>query len=212
VARHVATGGWPVLVVPAPAAAPRSPADVLDSLVGALPQDRDLVLVPHSGAGPYMAAVADHRRVRAVVFVDAGLPRQTEPTPTAPPALRGLLAARAGLDGRLPPWTEWWDADDVAPLFPDDQTRARVEAQQLRLPLAYFSDAVPAATGRQVPAGAYLAFGGTYADEAATAQRRGWPVRSLSGGHLHMLQDPPAVAGALVDLLAALGQRSEAAT
>jgi hypothetical protein len=100
----------------------------------------------------------------------------------------------------------------AAPLFPDDRTRARVEAQQRRLLLTYFSDAVRASTGRRVPASAYLAFGETYADEAATARRRGWPVRSLPGGHLHMLQDPQAVAGVLVDLLAALGLRSGRAT
>ena len=34
---------------------------------------------------------------------------------------------------------------------------------------------------------AYLAFGDTYADERAEAVRRGWPVETLPGLHLHQL-------------------------
>ena len=109
----------------------------------------------------------------------------------------GGLADEAGL---LPPWTQWWPPEDTAQLFPDPATRASVEREQRRLPLSYFDGAVPSPAGwRDVPAG-YLAFGDTYADERAFAERSGWAVETLPGEHLHMLVDPVSVADALTRL------------
>jgi hypothetical protein len=48
------------------------------------------------------------------------------------------LATLADDEGILPPWTQWFDEQEVAPLFPDAATRAKVEAEQHRLPLTYF--------------------------------------------------------------------------
>jgi len=96
-------------------------------------------------------------------------------------------------------------------LFPDAQTRARVEIEQEQLPLSYFESTLPIPQGWDDIPGACLAFGDTYAvgDTYATerdqaAQRR-WPVSTLSGGHLHMLIDPEKVAAELVALISGLG-------
>ena len=65
----------------------------------------------------------------------------------------------------------------------------------------YFDGAVPSPSGWAALPAAYLAFGDTYDHERAAAGRRGWPVQTLSGGHLHMLVDPGAVTQALLELL-----------
>jgi hypothetical protein len=143
----------------------------------------------------YAGAIAAVRDIAACVFVDARVPDPSAPTPLTQPPFREFLATKADADGVVPPWTQWWD-EDVSGLFPDPATMATVVAQQRRLPLSYFADAQPAAP---LPARcAYLAFGDTYAEEVATAQRRGWPVWTLPGRHLHQLIDPEAVADVLV--------------
>jgi hypothetical protein len=36
---------------------------------------------------------------------------------------------------------------------------------------------------------------------ARQARERGWPLRELDAGHFHLLTDPDAVAGAMLDLV-----------
>jgi hypothetical protein len=204
VAEELLRRGWTVVGPPAPPVAPRSPEDVLDAVLAALPSDRDLILVPHSNAGLYVPALTQRRRVAGFVFVDAGLPAATGPVALAPPAFLDFLTTKADADGLLPLWTHWWD-EDVSSLFPDAPTKARVEAEQSRLPLSYFRGSVPVPPGWDDRPGAYLAFGDTYADERADAVARGWPVTTLAGEHLHQLIDPAGVTAALLALFAELG-------
>lgn len=121
----------------------------------------------------------------------------------APEWLLDDLDAMADADGLLPGWTSWWSEAEVNGLFPGPTWRAAVEAAQPRLPLAYFRERVDV-TATSVPS-AYLAFGETYAEELARAEKRGWPVSVVPGGHLHLLQDPPAVAAELLGLRARVG-------
>lgn len=97
----------------------------------------------------------------------------------------------------------WWPLEEVAGLFPNETARARVEEKQPRLPLAYFRASSPGPS-RWDGAAAYLAFGDGYARERNAAADRGWPIRTLPGGHLHMLVDPDAVATGVEWLLAEL--------
>jgi hypothetical protein len=193
----------PVLVV-APSGRVDDPADVVRGLLAELPEGEPLILVPHSNAGLYVAALAAEREVAGVVFVDAGLPSESPETPTAPVALRRHLSGLADADGLLPPWTQWWP--DVTTLFPDLATRRRVEGEQRRLPLRYFEAAAPSPPGWERLPAAYLAFGDTYTDERADAQQRGWPVETMAGEHLHMLVDPSGVAAAVIRLAHSLGR------
>jgi hypothetical protein len=204
VAECLTRHGWEVLLPP-PYGDLASPADVLDFLSAELPLNDPLVLIPHSNAGLYVAALAAARNIRGAVFVDAGLPADAARTPTAPSALREALANMAGPDSLLPGWTRWWSEEDLEVLLPDAGTRALVEAEQTRLPLSYFEADVPSPAGWQQLPAAYLAFGDTYAAERATAKRRGWPVETLAGGHLLQLVDPEGVCTALEGLLGLLG-------
>jgi hypothetical protein len=199
--------GWPVTVPPAPDAAPRTPDDVLRHLVSALPSDRDLVLVPHSNAGVYVPELVAACRIVAFVFVDARLPAAAGAVPLGSADIVDQLGRMADRDGLLPPWTQWWDPADVAALFPDQATQDLIEREQFRLPLAYFEQVLPDRPGWDRRPGAYLAFGDTYATERADASRRGWPVATLPGEHLHMLMRPDEVATALDALLTSIGRR-----
>jgi hypothetical protein len=71
--------------------------------------------------------------------------------------------------------------------------------------LSYFTESLPALAGwDQVPA-AYLAFGDTYAAERGEAARRGWPVNTLAGAHLHQLIDPAVAAAEITTLIGRCG-------
>lgn len=193
------------VLVPRPYPLVRTPADVLGHLLSEIPVDVPTVLVPHSNAGVYVAAVAAARAVAGVVFVDAGVPAGAPTTPIAPGRFRDFLASLVEPDGLLPVWTRWWPETDLVGLFPDGSARAAVEAEEVRLPPAYFDAEVPSPPGwRDLPS-AYLAFGDTYAAELAQAHRRGWPMQRLEGGHLHPLADPDGVAGAILGLVGQLG-------
>ena len=183
----------------------RTAHDVLSAFRAALAKDRDIVLVPHSNAGAYVPALSMQSRVVASVFVDAVLPPAEGDIALAPPALLDVLREKADGDGMLPLWTQWWDEADVAGIFPDAQTRQRVEREQQRLPLSYFEESLLVPPGWDEHPAAYLAFGETYAAERQGAERRGLPVNTLRGEHLHMLQNPDEVATALISLVRRLG-------
>jgi hypothetical protein len=197
------TLGWDVAEGTRSANPPDTTQDVLAWFLAAIPGDQDVLLVPHSNAGLYVPMLTAYRSVTGYIFVDAGLPGPAGLVPTLPVEMYDFVAGMAGEDGRLPPWTEWWDPGDVSALFPSVAVRRAVEDEQPRLPLTYFRESLPVPSGWDDRPGAYLAFGDTYAAERALAKARGWPVRTLPGGHLHMLIDPAQVA----DEIAALAGR-----
>jgi hypothetical protein len=204
VAELLRARGWSVVVPPAYRSV-STPDDVLAHLLGSIPTDTPVVLVPHSNAGLYAAALAAERDVRGIVFVDAGLPADVATTPAAPAEFRAFLAGLADERGLLPVWTTWWAGEDLTPLFGGPEREAAVVAEQQRLPLTYFDAEVPSPPGwRDLPA-AYLAFGETYAAERARAEVAGWPTATLTGEHLHPLAEPDEVVDALLGLLGRLG-------
>ncbi|TWP32366.1 hypothetical protein [Leekyejoonella antrihumi] len=93
----------------------------------------------------------------------------------------------------------------MAALFPDCQTRGRIEREQSRLPLSYFEDQLVVPDGWDDLAGAYLAFGETYSHERDAAEHRHWPVTTVAGDHLHLVNDPTQVATVVSDLLHRMG-------
>jgi hypothetical protein len=195
--RHVATAAEPW----------RHAAGVVADATGQLDVPGPVVLVLHSGAGPYAAVLAEalrreaSRPVLGVVFVDAGLP--AEPggaAPVAPPALLAGLEPLADADGVLPPWSRWWGPGVLEQELPDPAARAALRADETRVPLAYLRGDVPVPQGWDGVPGAYLRLSAGYDAEAERAERLGWPVRRLDAGHLHLLVDPDGVAGAVADL------------
>lgn len=195
--------GWSEVVC-APVERVRNSQDVLDRWLETLP-DRDVVLVVHSNAGAYVPVLTARHRIAAVVFVDALLPPKSGEMPLAPPALLDTLSAKVDDSGLLPRWTDWWDDSDVAALFPDGDTRRRVEQDEPQLPLTYFSGSLPVPHGWDDVPAAYLAFGSTYEAARERAAEWGWPVATLEGQHLHQLVNPDEVATEISRLLHVLG-------
>jgi hypothetical protein len=184
---------------------PESATEVLDAFVAAVPIGDDVVLVPHSNAGLYAPAVAAAVRAPATVFVDAAMPRAAGRAALAPTDFYAFLSTLADDDGRLPPWSRWWDAADLDGLFPTDDWKRRVQEREPELPLAYFRSTVSVPDGWSDKPCAYIAFGDTYSDETAFAEERRWPVCVLDGGHLHLLHAPERVADEIVARAADLG-------
>ena len=164
-----------------------------------------VALVAHSNAGLFLPVIASElgRHVACFVFADASVPPASGTVPLAEgdflPFLRGLVED----DGRLPQWTSWWSEDDVAPMLPDPRLRRLVTDEQPRLPLDYYLEEVPVPSGWDDQRCGYLLFSEAYHGEATEAQRRGWPVRTLPGEHLHQVVDPAGVTAALLELAAA---------
>jgi pimeloyl-ACP methyl ester carboxylesterase len=194
---HVTDGGppvWPRVV------------DAVRGDLGTAEQGQGVVLVAHSNAGLFIPVVttALPGRVRGCIFVDAALPPASGSAPVAPPELLALLRDKAS-DGLLPRWTDWWDEEQVAPLFPDQATRQAVSEEQPRLPLSYYEASVPVPAGWDAQPCAYLLFGPPYDELADEAGERGWIVERLPGAHLHQLVDPDGVARLLLAIADQMG-------
>jgi pimeloyl-ACP methyl ester carboxylesterase len=176
-----------------------SVAETVRDAIDQLSHDQPVVIVAHSNAGLFVPVIvqATPRRVAGCLFVDAALPSRAGQTPVAPPELLDFLRPKV-TDGRLPQWTAWWDEPDVAPMFPDMQTRRAVSAEQPRLPLSYYEELVPTPAGWDDRPCGYLLFGPPYEPTAKDAQERGWAVDHVPGLHLHQLVDPHAVTGRIV--------------
>lgn len=194
--------GWGV-VVAATDSVPIGPEPVLAAYAACVEQQHPDVVLAHSNAGRYAAAVAAGR---PVVYVDAALPPPAGDATLAPEALLDHLAGLADTDGFLPPWTRWWSDEDIAAVVPDQVVLAGIRAVEPRMPLSYLRARLGAPPGWQQAQQAFLALGGTYAVELARADALGWPTAALDGaGHLHHLVEPDAVAVAVVDLASRLG-------
>lgn len=182
---------------------PRVVAAVTAGLAGTDP-GQPVVLVAHSNAGVFIPVIGRGlaRPVACSIFADATVPAASGHTPIADDQFLPFLRGLAGPDGRLPRWTDWWDEQDVAPLFPSPQAREVITGEQPRLPLAYYQEQVPAPAGWDDHPCGYLQFSSGYQDQAQRARQRRWPVRSVPGEHLHQVVDPHGVARALLDLVA----------
>jgi hypothetical protein len=194
--------GWGV-VVATTATVPDGPDPVLTAYADRVERERPDIVLAHSNAGRYAVAAAAGV---PVVLIDAALPPESGDATLAPEALLDLLSGLADSQGLLPPWTRWWPDEDLAAVVPDPHVLADIRAVEPRLPLAYVAGRLGAPSRWQEAPQAFLALGGTYADELALATRLGWPTAVLDGAlHLHHLVDPDAVAAAVVDLAARLG-------
>jgi hypothetical protein len=166
--------------------------------------DRPVVLVGHSAAGLLLPAIAQRTRTVGLVFVDARIPPDDGVVAPAEEEFMTFVRGRADTEGLLPPWSRWWGDEVLEGLVPDPVMRIRFEADMPRLPVAWFDDvaAVPSWSG--LPAG-YVQLSSPYADPAADARLRGWPVVTVDGTHVSTVTDPEAVADAILTVVARLG-------
>lgn len=168
------------------------------------PADQPIVLIGHSRAGPLLPAVGAsvRRPVDAYVFVDSRLPHAG----SSPLQALELENAAAAADRRArlaagepyPTWTE----DDLRELVPDRARRRNLLAELRPRGPDFWTEPLPVVPGwPDAPCG-YLLFSDDYRAAAGRARESGWSIRELPAGHFHMLVDPPAVAEALLGLLA----------
>lgn len=169
-------------------------AALLDSLVRQC-AGADL-LVPHSNAGRFAPAIAEEVGA-AIVFVDALLPGVGVGDASG---FADFVASKAGEDGLLPGWTEWWPEEDLADVVPEEWL-SLLERAQPRLSAAFLLHDPPTPPTWYHQRAGYLVLGDGYRAEADAARALGWPVRALEAEHLHLVVDPEQVA-AEVDLLA----------
>jgi hypothetical protein len=174
-------------------------AETVGGAVEQLPPNQPVVLVAHSNAGLFVPVSVQMapRPVVGCLFVDAALPARSGPTAVVSPEQLDLLRPKV-TGGRLPQWTAWWDEADVAPMFPDAQTRTVVSAEQPRLPLSYYEQQVPVPDGWDSRPCGYLLFSPPYEEAAQDARERGWNVDHVPGLHLHQLVDPETVTGRII--------------
>ena len=162
------------------------------------PIDPPIVLVGHSGGGSHLPAIADQLDgVERAVYVDALLPHPGRSwAQTVPPDFFARLESQA-VDGRLPPWPEWWGDDAMRMLLPDDALRARFVADCPRVRLAVLHEVMPDVPD---PPSAYVQLSAAYESETISARERGWPTLVLDLHHLAILTDPEAVADAILQI------------
>jgi hypothetical protein len=182
----------------------RQTTDGVVATLQAVPSDRPVALIGHSNAGPLLPAIGSSvaQPVVAYVFVDARLPHGGVSRLDAVAAVDPAVAAerRAALEaGR--PYPAWSDMD-LSELLPDPEVRQSLLAELRPRGLAYWIEPLPEVPGWPDAPCAYLLFSSPYRSEADRARRDGWRTRELPAGHFHQLVDPPAVADALVELLA----------
>jgi pimeloyl-ACP methyl ester carboxylesterase len=181
------------------------PLQCIDAVVAATPDIGDATLVGHSGAGPLLPLIADRmeRRAKRLIFVDAGIPPAGGEAVLIPDDFATHLRSLANGDGVLPPWSEWFGANAIDELVPDDQRRRDVIADMPQIPLRYFDaritlpDRWPESTS-----GGYILLSEIYRPDAIAAGAHGWPVVEMIGAHLDVVTRPTAVADAIKSLAA----------
>jgi hypothetical protein len=156
------------------------------------------VVAGHSGAGFFLPLIATGRRPPPrLVFVDAGIPPDGGPAAPAGGFVEALRARAA--EGVLPLWSTWWGAGAMERLVPDLGRRRDVEAELPRVALRFYETEMTMPTGWRAGARAgYVLLSDAYRADAVTAQEYGWPTVELAGTHLHLVNDPEAVANALL--------------
>lgn len=166
--------------------------------------DPVVILAGHSGGGVLLPAISQSldKPAGAAIFIDAAIPRDGA---SRLDLFESSEAAeefrRAASNGLLPTWSE----EDLRGVIEDDELRHKFVSELRPLPLAVYEEPLPVSEGWADVPQAYLHFTSTYDLFAKQAQQAGWPYIHLEGGHFHMLVDPIAVAGALIDGLGQLG-------
>jgi hypothetical protein len=171
-------------------------SDWPDGLRDALSDVHGAILVGHSAAGMLLPALAQKVRASGLIFVDATIPPAAGSTPPVEAGFMKFVRELPAIDGRLPRWSEWWGKGAIAALMPDERTLQGFEEDLPRLSLDWFADAVETPAWAGLRAG-YIQLSARFAETAADARARGWPVVAVQGTHLHPLLAPVETADAI---------------
>jgi alpha/beta hydrolase family protein len=174
-----------------------------------IPQDRILILVAHSGAGPLLPIIrqSTSHAIGAYIFVDAGIPRDNtsrldlmklEDDQWAGQFHQSLLQG-----GRFPAWKE----ADLLEVIPDNALCREMVAEIHPRALAFFTEPIPVFADWPDAPCAYIKFSAPYDWDFAQAKQAGWLVYEMDAGHFHMLVDPLAVTNVIVNAVDELWHR-----
>lgn len=180
----------------------RRPVDELATAIESLSTSAtsDLLLLP----SPLLPASAYDGL--AVALTRGGTTARAAPTPTGTVDATRLVEEWSALVGPGTVVIPHSNAGFVAPLVRALAT-ANASLVFMDASLPPDSGTYTAPDGWTSSRNAYLAFGGTYADELARARDHRWPHATLDGGHLQFLVEPDAVADAILALVAELSDR-----
>lgn len=172
---------------------------ILDLVAAAA--DSAEVLVAHSGAGVLMPLLAERLDPRVIAFVDAVVPGEG-PWYEASREFIDFVDSLPQDGPLLPPWHEWWGAEAIAKLIPDEEMRGRIAADTPRVPRSFYDDAVPLPTGWTTRGGCcFLQLSPAYNDDRARAEGYGWPTAQMDGQHLDVTVKPDAIGAILTNLI-----------
>ncbi len=164
----------------------------------------DPILVGHSSASALVADLATKVTCQSLIVVDGDVPPSRGQASPVRPAFRDFIGGLADRDGMLPIWSRWFVSDQrrlslvgLAILASDPAAFAQFESGLPRLPVAWFDDTIELAEWDHIATG-FIQTSALYEHAAAEAHRRGWPVASLRGTHLHPTLCPGETASAIL--------------
>ena len=170
-------------------------ADSVARAVSPTLQDTPVTLVAHSGAGPLLPVIRQSipNPIRAYVFVDAGIPRDSatrlELMKSEDPEWADQFQSYLEQGGRFPNWS----FDDLQEIIPDEDLRRQMVSEIRPRGVSFFTEPIPVFTGWPDASCVYIRLSAPYDKSAAQAMASDWLVHSLDAGHFHMLVNPVAV-------------------
>jgi hypothetical protein len=168
-----------------------------------LPCDTFLTLVAHSGAGPLLPAIRQLlvNPIRAYIFVDAGIPRNSasrlDLMKSEDPAWANDFQKELERGERFPAWS----FDDLQEVIPDEAARRQMVSELRPRGLDFFTEPIPVFEGWPDAPCVYIQFSAAYKQPAAQARQAGWTTCRLDAGHFHMLVKPVEVTEIVIEAL-----------
>ncbi len=149
-----------------------------------------------------LPAIAADTAAPATVFIDAIVPDGADVFLPSGRFIE-LLDSLPVAEGLLPPWHEWWPAETLEQLLPDESLRRQVVTEIPRVPRSFYDEPVPLPEEWWTRPAAYLQLSPAYDDDRSRAERWGWPTRRLIGHHLDLVSRPDTIARIVTDLVSA---------
>ncbi len=133
------------------------------------------------------------------MFVDAVLPGEDRPFLPSQ-GFVDFIDALPTHGGLLPPWHQWWPADTMNALIPDERVRGAVIAEIPEVPRSFYDASIDAPPSWWTRPAAYLRLSAAYDDDVTRAEAWNWPTVRRSGRHLDLVVRPTEIAQYIVSL------------
>jgi Alpha/beta hydrolase family len=161
-----------------------------------VPQQANLILVAHSGAGPLLPAIRQSipNPIRAYVFVDAGIPRDGATRLDMMKSEDSEWAEQFEKKLRHGAHFPDWSSEDLREIIPDETLREKLVAEIHPRRLDFFTEPIPVFPGWPDAPCVYILFSPPYTKVEMLARQNGWRTYKMEAGHFHMLVDAGAVA------------------